>query len=354
MLALLSGATSYRRIIVFLEQRRGVLNEVFGFALKRAPAVNTLRTVLQDLDSGALERAFRRPAAALLPPGEPGRMPVIALDGKTLKGSFDHLHDRKAAHALSAFASEAALLLAHTEIADKSNEIPAAQRLIAELGLTGVLFTADALHCPALSCIVKKTFEAARDSGNARLAQVKANQPGLLATLEDVAATQPPADRVTSVDPKGHGRHETRTVEIFDVEGRLDAEWDGLITSAARVTRLTWHKDTKSGFWHATEEVSFYACQVALSAQVFAQAVRNHWGIENRSHENRSHENRSHYVRDVTFAEDRSRTRIKPTHFARFRSFAINILRANGVHNVAEELYKNALNFDNALAYRVT
>jgi predicted transposase YbfD/YdcC len=74
------------------------------------------------------------------------------------------------------------------------------------------------------------------------------------------------------------------------------------------------------------------------------QAVRNHWGIENRSH----------YVRDVTFGEDASRTRIKPTHFARFRSFAINILRANGVENVAQELYKNALNFDNALAYRVT
>ena len=74
-------------------------------------------------------------------------MPVVALDGKTLKGSFDHLNDHKAAQALSAFASEAAILLAHTEIDVKSNEIPAAQRMIAELGLTGVLFTADALHC---------------------------------------------------------------------------------------------------------------------------------------------------------------------------------------------------------------
>ena len=147
MLALLSGATSYRRIILFLEQRRSVLNQVFGFTLKRAPAVNTLRTVLQDLDGDALEQAFRRHAMGLLPPGEPGRMPVVALAGKTLKGSFDHLNDRKAAQALSAFASAAALLLAHAEIEDKSNEIPAAQRLIEELGLIGVLFTADALHC---------------------------------------------------------------------------------------------------------------------------------------------------------------------------------------------------------------
>ena len=143
VLALLSGATSYRRIIIFLDQRRLALNEVFGVALKRAPSVNTLRTVLQELDGDALEQAFRRHAEGLLPVTEPGRMPVIALDGKTLKGSFDHLTDSKAA--LSAFASEAAILLAHSEIDAKSNEMPAAQRMIAEL--TGVLFTADALHC---------------------------------------------------------------------------------------------------------------------------------------------------------------------------------------------------------------
>ena len=65
------------------------------------------------------------------------------------------------------------------------------------------------------------------------LAQVKANQPTLLATLEAVAATQAPAESFRSVDPKGHGRHETRTVETFDVRGKLDAEWDGLIVCAA-------------------------------------------------------------------------------------------------------------------------
>jgi hypothetical protein len=147
VLALLSGATSYRRIITFLEQRRIVLNALFGCSLKRAPSLNALRTILQTVDRDALEEAFRRHARGLLPPAVPGRMPVIALDGKTLKGSFDHLNDRKAAQALSAFASEAALLLAHSEIDVKSNEIPAAQQMIAELGLTGVLFTADALHC---------------------------------------------------------------------------------------------------------------------------------------------------------------------------------------------------------------
>jgi predicted transposase YbfD/YdcC len=89
---------------------------------------------------------------------------------------------------------------------------------------------------------------------------------------------------------------------------------------------------------------SFYACQLALGAKAFGDAVRIHCEIETRSH----------HGPDDTFGEETSRTRIKPTHFARFRSFAINILRANGVENVAHELYKNALNFDNALAYRVT
>jgi predicted transposase YbfD/YdcC len=169
-------------------------------------------------------------------------------------------------------------------------------------------------------------------------------QPTLLTTLEDIAATHPPVECFRSVDPKSHGRHETREVETFDVQGRLDAEWDGLIVQAARISRLTWHKDTKSGLWHETEQASFYACQIALGAKAFGTAVRGHWADEHRSH----------YVRDVTFGEDASRTRIKPTHFARFRSFAINILRANGVENVAHELYKNALNFDKALAYGVT
>jgi len=147
VLALLSGARSYRGIITFLEQRREHLNQHFGVDLKRAPAINTLRFLIQTLDGEDLEAAFRRHAKALTPPGAADARTVVALDGKTLRGSFDHLNDRKAAHTLTAFASEAALVLAHTEVDAKSNEIPAIQRMIQDLGLTGVLFTADAMHC---------------------------------------------------------------------------------------------------------------------------------------------------------------------------------------------------------------
>jgi hypothetical protein len=147
VLALMSGARSYRGIITFLEERRELLNQHFGVALKRAPVVNTLRTVLQSLDAEALERAFRHHARDLLSLVEADGRPVIALDGKTLRGSFDHINDKKAAQTLTAFASSSAILLAHTPIDEKSNEIPAAQQMIGELGLTGVIFTADAMHC---------------------------------------------------------------------------------------------------------------------------------------------------------------------------------------------------------------
>jgi DDE_Tnp_1-associated len=147
VLAVLAGATSYRRIRLFIAVHRARLNAAFDARFRRAPAVNTLRALFHALDLAELEAAFRRHAehlgdAAAAPPGRR----FIALDGKALRGSFDHLDDQAAAQVLSAFASEAALILAHQEITD-GDEIAAAQALIGQLGLNGVLFTADALHC---------------------------------------------------------------------------------------------------------------------------------------------------------------------------------------------------------------
>jgi predicted transposase YbfD/YdcC len=190
----------------------------------------------------------------------------------------------------------------------------------------------------------KKAFEAARDTGNILIAQVKANQPTLRDALEAACAELRPGDRYKTVDSKRHGRQEHRLVEVFDVEEKMKGEWKGLVAAVARVTRLTWHKDTKSGFWHETEEVSFYASLTKLPAITFGSAIRLHWGIENRNN----------YVRDVTLNEDKSRIRIAPATFARFRSFAMNIMRSNGVTNVQREIYLNALNPANAMAYNVS
>ena len=146
VLAVLAGATSYRGILTFIGVHRERLNAVFGARFRRAPAVNTLRGLFLALEPAELEAAFREHARALADRA-PARGRVVALDGKTLRRSFDHLNDEAAAHVLSAFAGEAALILAHQEVRAAPEEVPAAQALIEALGVRGVLFTADALHC---------------------------------------------------------------------------------------------------------------------------------------------------------------------------------------------------------------
>jgi predicted transposase YbfD/YdcC len=266
--------------------------------------------------------------------GPSGGQRTIALDGKTLRGSFDHLNDRTAAHVLSAFASDAALILAHQEVAGAPGEIPAVPALIKDLGLTDVLFTADALPCQ------RDAFTQAAETGNALLVRVKDNQPTLHGRLAELCEKQQPFDSAETVDRRRHGRQEHRRVEVFDTAGQLDATWQPLIACVARVSRLTFEKDTRSGLWPSREEIGFYACQIRLDAKILSRAVRSHWGIENRDH----------YVRDVTLGEDASRIRHRPGGMARIRSAALNILRANGVQNVSQALYVNALNLDRLLA----
>jgi len=113
VLAVLAGATSYKKIIAFIALQRERLNAVFSAGFRHAPAVNTLRHLFLALSPDDLEAAFRRHACDLSASSPPEALRTVALDGKTLRGSFDHLTDRKAVHVLSAFASGAALVLAH-------------------------------------------------------------------------------------------------------------------------------------------------------------------------------------------------------------------------------------------------
>jgi predicted transposase YbfD/YdcC len=334
VLAVLAGATSYQGIITFIALQRERLNAVFGACFRRAPAVNTLRHLFLALGRDDLEAAFRRYARGLGTRAMPEAMRTVALDGKTLRGSVDHLNDRQAAHLLSAFASDAGLILAHQELTGAPDEIAAVPKLMAELGVTGVLFTADALHCQ------KEGFARAAETGNALLVRVKENQPTLHAALAGLCAEQRPFSSDETVDRRRHGRQEHRRVEVFDTAGHLDAPWQTLIACVARVSRLTYTKDTRSGLWPTREETGYYACQIRRDAESLAHAIRAHWGIENRDH----------YVRDVTLGEDGSRIRGRPGVMARLRSIALNILRANGIQNIRQALYANALSLDRLLA----
>lgn len=150
ILAALSGATSYRKVHGFIETHRKRLNKAFGFGWKKAPAYSAIRTILHSLDPDEVERVFRQ-HAAMLSGGDAGEdveaSPVVAIDGKTLRHSFDAFNDRKAAHVLGAFAVDDVLILGHLQVDGKSNEIPAAQQMIEALALEGRLFTLDAMHC---------------------------------------------------------------------------------------------------------------------------------------------------------------------------------------------------------------
>ena len=148
ILAIVSGCNSYRGIVTFIAVHRRRLNAVFGLKWRRAPAHTAIRYILQGLDPATVEAAFRRHATLLQAASATPGQGSIALDGKTLRGSFDKFHDRAAAQVLSAFATDTALVLAHVDIAEKSNEIPAAQVLLAQLGVAGdTIVTLDALHC---------------------------------------------------------------------------------------------------------------------------------------------------------------------------------------------------------------
>src|SRR3954469_15161920 len=127
ILAMVSGARSYRQIHTLMDRRLGLLNAAFpgaalrrgggapfrGGAWRRPPAYTSVRGILQGLDEAELEQAFRRHAEGLDHTGEAAPSRFVAIDGKTLRGSFDAFADRKAAHVLSAFAIDHRIILAH-------------------------------------------------------------------------------------------------------------------------------------------------------------------------------------------------------------------------------------------------
>lgn len=147
ILAIVSGANSYRGICTFIKVHRRKLNKAFKISWQRPPAHTAIRYILQGLTAADVERAFREHAAKLNLDAAVSGARVVAFDGKALKGSFDSFNDTKAKQVLSAFAVDKALVLAHIEIDDKSNEIPAVQKLLEELDVAGHIVTCDAMHC---------------------------------------------------------------------------------------------------------------------------------------------------------------------------------------------------------------
>jgi predicted transposase YbfD/YdcC len=310
-----------------------MLKEEFHLTWKRVPAYTTIRDIISGVSPAALEESFRNYSLALANPEASKR--YIALDGKVLRGSFDHFQGQEAIQILSAFATDTKIILAHQEIADKTNEIPIAQKLIAKLGLEKCVFTFDAINCQ------EKTLEAAKETNNDVIVQVKGNQKTLLNDCIAASETMPPTEVYEEPLHKERNRIERRKAQVFENVKISDPEKWNWVNTIVKVDRKREIFNTKTKQWQNTDETSYYISTISLRAEEFCDTIRNHWGIENTNH----------YVRDVSMDEDKSRIRVNPNIFAKLRSFALNILRANHVKNVSAERYDNCLNFKNVLNY---
>lgn len=157
ILAILSGATSYRKIERFICGNYTKLDDIFDLQWKRRPAHTTIRDIIQNTSGTELEKCFRAYSAALSTKNDTTQF--IGCDGKVLRGSFDHFKDQKAIQILSAFLTDDHLILAHEEIEAKTNEIPTAQQLMGQLGLSGYVYTFDSINCQKKRLLLPKKQE---------------------------------------------------------------------------------------------------------------------------------------------------------------------------------------------------
>lgn len=189
----------------------------------------------------------------------------------------------------------------------------------------------------------KKTFETATKTGNNFLVQVKENQQQLLSDCRDTQCLNTQTETHSTCE-KGHGRIETRIVTVHKTTNWItDCAWKLLLATVIVVARIRLTYNTKTKQWDTTEETSYYVCNSdKYTAIEFCEAIRKHWGIENCNH----------YVKDTAFKEDASKIRKKSNRMATMRSFALNILRVNGITNVCQALYRNAINYDKLRQYK--
>ena len=250
----------------------------------------------------------------------PDRPALVAIDGKTSRRSHDRAQGAPPLHLVSAFATASALVLGQEAVADKSNEITAipvlVERLAQNNGLKGALVSIDAIATNATIAT------AIRQAGADYLLAVKANQPTLRAEIESLFRDFVPGPDDTDIDhDKGHGRIERRAVsvarEVDWLRGERRFPGELRLPGVATIIKVETRTELRD---RSRFETRYYISSAALTAKAAANAVRGHWGIENRLH----------WVLDVTFKEDQSRLRKGhgAKNMAVVRHFAINNVRA--------------------------
>ena len=289
--ASLCGCDTWEDIYEFGEVREAWLRQYVAL-VNGIPSPDTIARIFSLIDPAEFEAAFRKWVSTLFEVKGDGQ--IIAIDGKRVRGSYGG--GKAAIHMVGAFATESGLALAQVKVDDKSNEITAIPELLEALILKGCVVTLDAMGCQKE--IVKKIKEKQGDY----VISLKGNQGNLHDDVRLFLETEKEREFKSvkhsyfETTEKGHGRVETRRYWITDqiewLEGK--SEWQGLISiGLVESERFVKGKTTK--------ETRCFICSTPPQAARFAQAVREHWSIENNLH----------WQLDVSFDEDKLRVRVK-------------------------------------------
>lgn len=311
ILAVLCGASGWTDIQQFAQSKLKWLS-TFLTLPHGVPSHDTFGRLFAQLDPAQLERCFIQWTAAV---AQHSDGVLVAIDGKTIRRSFDRANNKAAIHMVSVFAHANRLALGQLAVDAKSNEITALPRLLELLDLKGKTVTVDAMHCQ------KKTAQTIRDAGADYLMQVKANQKTL---HEDVKlffdeAIQNGWEHTgyawhETID-KDHGRIETRRCwSTWDIDWlKRRADWPGLKSIVCvEATRDTGGKTS-------SERRYYLSSRDGRDGQAMLSAVRGHWSIENQLH----------WCLDVCFGEDDRRIRQghAAENFSRLNRLVLNLLR---------------------------
>jgi len=308
--AVVCGADDFVAIADFGKARRDWLSRFLDLT-NGIPSHDRFNAIFAALKPGEFEACLLGWITALheITGGQ-----VIAIDGKTLRRSFDAASSKAAIHMVSAWATANHISLGQVVVDQKSNEITAIPKLLDMLDLSGALVTIDAMGCQA------EIAERIVAAGGDYCLAVKANQPTLHQGIVDFFADQLEDDfakaraRHHETHERGHGREEWRFYTICPVpEGLPDSSrWAGLKAIGVSITDAM--RDGKNCC-----EARYYILSRYMAASRFAEAVRGHWGIENGLH----------WQLDVTFGEDRSRTRLghADANFSVLRRAALGLLK---------------------------
>lgn len=312
ILATVAGCNSFPQIHAYARAKEEWLKSFLALP-HGIPCEHTFRRVFAALDPEAFHRCF----AGWVRTVTQTLKEVVAVDGKTSRGTFDTARGTSPLHTVSAWAAETHLVLGQVKTAEGSNEITAVPELLALLDLAGCLVTMDAMGCQV--AIAQAILDREADY----LLTVKGNQETLEQDVrEEFQAAQEDDFRHLehtyhkTVD-KGHGRVEVRecwhTPEVsgLDPQGR----WPGLCGMAMCRHTRTLHGEIR------IETRYYITSRIDLDAAGALEAVRSHWGIENRLH----------WVLDTAFLDDASRIRTDhgPENLETVRHWALNLVRGD-------------------------